>query len=82
MSYSKPDRLVIDHQKLRAARLATGLSQVAVGLALGLGPFHAQQVVSRLERGKRNRSRHLAKLAQVLGVEVAALLSPIGEVVS
>ena len=78
----KPDRLVIDHRKVRAARLATGLSQVAVGLALGLGPFHAQQVVSRLERGKRNRSRHLAKLAQVLGVEVAALLSPVGEVVS
>lgn len=76
----KADTLCIDRRKLKAARLASGLSQVQLGLALGLGPFHAQQVISRLERGNRTRSRHLVRLASVLGVEVAALLTPWGEV--
>jgi len=57
--------------RIRAARLARGLTQKAVGDALGINDRHVQA----WESGRRNPGRkHLAKLAEVLGLQVADLL--------
>ena len=55
---------------LKAARLAKGIDQQAVALHLDLG----QQAVSTWERGmSRPRASQLTTLAELLGIEVAAL---------
>ena len=56
---------------IKAARLARGLTQKAVGDALGINDRHVQA----WEVGRRNPGRkHLAKLAEVLGLEITDLL--------
>ncbi len=56
---------------IRSARLARGLTLAEVGTALGV----TRQYMYALESGRRNPGRkHLAKLAEVLGLQVADLL--------
>lgn len=56
---------------IRSARLARGLTLAEVGTALGV----TRQYVYSLESGRRNPGRkHLAKLAEVLGLELSDLL--------
>lgn len=56
---------------IRSARLARGLTLAEVGTALGV----TRQYVYALESGRRNPGRkHLAKLSEVLGLQVADLL--------
>lgn len=56
---------------IKDARLARGLTLAAVGNALGV----TRQYVYALESGRRNPGRkHLAKLAEVLGLQLADLL--------
>lgn len=56
---------------IRSARLARGLTLAEVGTALGV----TRQYVYSLESGRRNPGRkHLAKLSEVLGLQVADLL--------
>jgi len=56
---------------IRSARLARGLTLAEVGTALGV----TRQYVYSLESGRRNPGRkHLAKLAEVLGLQLADLL--------
>lgn len=56
---------------IRSARLARGLTLAEVGTALGV----TRQYVYALESGRRNPGRkHLAKLAEVLGLQLADLL--------
>jgi transcriptional regulator with XRE-family HTH domain len=57
------------HEKLRAVRVAAGLSQAELASRAGVHP----QVVSKLERGIREPTWPTAlKLAGALGVSVAA----------
>ena len=57
--------------RIRAARHRRGLSQKQVGDALGINDRHVQA----WESGRRNPGpKHLAKLAEVLGLEIADLL--------
>ena len=57
--------------QIKAARQARGLTQKAVGDALGV----TRQYVYAWEAGRRNPGpKHLAKLAEVLGLEIADLL--------
>lgn len=56
---------------IRAARQARGLTLAEVGTALGV----TRQYVYALESGRRNPGRkHLAELAEVLGLQVTDLL--------
>ena len=56
---------------IKAARLSRGLTLQAVGDALGIDGRHVQA----WEAGRRNPGpKHLAKLAEVLGLEIADLL--------
>jgi len=56
---------------IRAARQARGLTLSEVGNALGV----TRQYVYAWEAGRRNPGpKHLAKLADVLGLEIADLL--------
>lgn len=56
---------------IQAARLARGLTLAEVGNALGV----TRQYVYSLESGRRNPGRkHLAKLAEVLGLQLSDLL--------
>ena len=56
---------------VKAARLARGLTLQAVGDALGINDRHVQA----WEAGRRNPGpKHLAKLAEVLGLQVTDLL--------
>jgi len=56
---------------IKSARLARGLTLQAVGDALGIDGRHVQA----WEAGRRNPGpKHLAKLAEVLGLEIADLL--------
>lgn len=56
---------------IKAARQARGLTQKAVGDALGINDRH----VYAWESGRRNPGpKHLAKLAEVLELQVADLL--------
>ena len=56
---------------IKAARLRRGLTLAEVGTALGV----TRQYVYSLESGRRNPGRkHLAKLAEVLGLQLADLL--------
>lgn len=56
---------------IRSARLARGLTLAEVGTALGV----TRQYVYSLESGRRNPGRkHLAKLAEVLGLQLSDLL--------
>jgi len=57
--------------RIRAARHRRGLSQKQVGDALGINDRHVQA----WEAGRRNPGpKHLAKLADVLGLDVLDLL--------
>mgnify|MGYP003452706443 CR=1 FL=1 len=57
--------------RIRAARHRRGLSQKQVGDALGINDRHVQA----WEAGRRNPGpKHLAKLAEVLGLDVRDLL--------
>ena len=57
--------------QIKAARQARGLTQKAVGDALGV----TRQYVYAWEAGRRNPGpKHLAKLADVLGLQVTDLL--------
>lgn len=57
--------------RIRAARHRRGLSQKQVGDALGINDRHVQA----WEAGRRNPGpKHLAKLAEVLGLELSDLL--------
>lgn len=57
--------------RIRAARHRRGLSQKQVGDALGINDRHVQA----WEAGRRNPGpKHLAKLAEVLGLELTDLL--------
>jgi transcriptional regulator with XRE-family HTH domain len=56
---------------IKAARLRRGLTLAEVGTALGV----TRQYVYSLESGRRNPGRkHLAKLAEALGLQLADLL--------
>jgi transcriptional regulator with XRE-family HTH domain len=56
---------------IKAARQARGLTLAEVGSALGV----TRQYVQAWEAGRRNPGpKHLAKLAKVLGLEIADLL--------
>lgn len=56
---------------IKTARQARGLTVAAVGRALGV----TRQYVYSLESGRRNPGRkHLAKLAEVLGLQLSDLL--------
>lgn len=56
---------------IRSARLARGLTLAEVGTALGV----TRQYVYAWEAGRRNPGpKHLAKLAEVLGLQVTDLL--------
>ena len=56
---------------IKAARQARGLTLAEVGSALGV----TRQYVQAWEAGRRNPGpKHLAKLADVLGLEIADLL--------
>ena len=56
---------------IKAARLASGLTLAEIGKALGV----TRQYVYAWEAGRRNHGpKHLAKLAEVLGLEIADLL--------
>ena len=56
---------------IKTARLARGLTQKAVGDALGINDRHVQA----WEAGRRNPGpKNLAKLAEVLGLDVLDLL--------
>lgn len=56
---------------IKTARQACGLTLAEVGNALGV----ARQYVYAWEAGRRNPGpKHLAKLAEVLGLEIADLL--------
>jgi len=56
---------------IQAARLAHGLTLAEVGTALGV----TRQYVYAWESGRRNPGRkHLAKLAEVLGLQLSDLL--------
>ena len=56
---------------IKDARLARGLTLAEVGNALGV----TRQYVYSLESGRRNPGRkHLAKLAEVLGLQLSDLL--------
>ncbi len=56
---------------IKAARKARGLTLAEVGNALGV----TRQYVQAWEAGRRNPGRkHLAKLAEVLGLQVTDLL--------
>jgi transcriptional regulator with XRE-family HTH domain len=56
---------------IKAARQARGLTLAEVGSALGV----TRQYVQAWEAGRRNPGpKHLAKLAEVLGLEIADLL--------
>ena len=56
---------------IKAARQARKLTQKQVGEALGINDRHVQA----WEAGRRNPGpKHLAKLAEVLGLEIADLL--------
>ena len=56
---------------IKAARLRRGLTLAEVGNALGV----TRQYVYSLESGRRNPGRkHLAKLAEVLGLQLSDLL--------
>ena len=56
---------------IKTARQARGLTLQAVGNVLGIDGRH----VHAWEAGRRNPgSKHLAKLAEVLGLEIADLL--------
>lgn len=56
---------------IKAARQARKLTQKQVGEALGILPQHVQA----WEAGRRNPGpKHLAKLAEVLGLQVTDLL--------
>lgn len=60
------------NDRIRAARLATGKSQLQVAAALGIN----QQAVSKWERGTCSPSaRRLADLAALLDTTVDALLT-------
>ena len=57
--------------RIKTARQARGLTQAEVGNALGILPQHVQA----WEAGRRNPGpKHLAKLAEVLGLDVRDLL--------
>ena len=56
---------------IKAARQALGLTLAELGNALGV----TRQYVQAWEAGRRNPgTKHLAKLAEVLGLEIADLL--------
>ena len=56
---------------IKAARLASGLTLAEIGKALGV----TRQYVYAWEAGRRNPGpKHLAKLAEVLGLDVRDLL--------
>lgn len=58
-------------QRIRNARLDAGLTLVALGRALGV----KYQQIQAWESGRRNPGpKHLAKLADVLGLQVTDLL--------
>ena len=57
---------------IRAARIARGLTLQSVAASLGLT---CRQQIYAWEAGRRNPGpKHLAKLADVLGLEIADLL--------
>ncbi|RUL66822.1 XRE family transcriptional regulator [Dyella dinghuensis] len=66
-------RLVFQ-QRLREARLRTGLSQKDLGIEAGLDPFVASTRINRYEVGVHEPDLSLvSRLAQVLGVPTAYL---------
>lgn len=63
-------------QRLKAARLRTGLSQERLGIEAGLDPMSASARMNRYEQGKRVPDAPLVeRIAAVLGVPVAYLHS-------
>ena len=57
--------------RIKTARQTHGLTLAEVGNSLGILPQHVQA----WEAGRRNPGpKHLAKLAEVLGLEIADLL--------
>jgi len=57
---------------IKAARITRGLTLAEVGSALGV----TRQYVYAWEAGRRNPGpKHLAKLAEVIGLEIADLLT-------
>ena len=63
-------------QRLKAARLRTGLSQERLGIEAGLDPMSASARMNRYEQGKRVPDAQLVeRIAAVLGVPVAYLHS-------
>lgn len=63
-------------QRLKEARLRTGLSQERLGIEAGLDPMSASARMNRYEQGKRVPDAQLVeRIAAVLGVPVAYLHS-------
>ena len=67
------------HEQLRAAREAAGLTQEALGRALGLAPGSAQATIARYEAGAREPPlRHVRGIATATGRAVVIEPEPEG----
>jgi len=63
-------------KRLRAARIAAGLSQKQLGIRSGIDPFVASTRINRYERGIHQADLQTAnRLAEVLGVPLAYLFA-------
>ncbi|OOG37533.1 helix-turn-helix transcriptional regulator [Rhodanobacter sp. C05] len=75
------DARLIFANRLRAARLAAGLTQEALGVATGIVADVARTRINRYERGVNECDLRTAKkLAEVLGMPLAALYADTDEI--
>ena len=75
------DARLIFANRLRAARLAAGLTQEALGVATGIVAEVARTRINRYERGVNECDLRTAKkLAEVLGMPLAALYADTDEI--
>ena len=75
------DARLIFANRLRAARLAAGLTQEALGAATGIAVEVARTRINRYERGVNECDLRTAKkLADVLGMPLAALYADTDEI--
>ena len=75
------DARLIFANRLRAARLASGLTQEALGVATGIVTDVARTRINRYERGVNECDLRTAKkLAEVLGMPLAALYADTDEI--